>query len=79
MPEAAMHEDDRAEPSKDNVRPTREIPVVKPESVTKPVKEGAYTLLGLRILAADSAHVPAAPLFADRVGQFESRLSSSQP
>jgi hypothetical protein len=64
MPEAAMYEDDRAEPSKDDVRPARESLYMHAESKTHSVKQRADNFLWFRILTWDTAHVPAAMLFA---------------
>lgn len=64
-----MHENHCAMSSQDDVGTAGKSPVMQPESITHSMQQGAHTFLWFRIPAADTTHVPAAMLYADRVGQ----------
>jgi hypothetical protein len=67
MPKAAVHEDNLAAAEKYDVRPTRQILPVQPESVSEPVNQAAEGELRPRVFAPDAPHVGAAPFSADLI------------
>jgi hypothetical protein len=57
VPEAAVHEDDGAEPGQHDVRASGEVFAMQAEAVAEGVEGGADTHFGLRIGGADGRHV----------------------
>ena len=58
VPEAAMHETDSSEPTEDQVRCSRELPIMKTVPETARVQCAAKRQFGFRIPSADSRHHP---------------------
>ena len=58
VPEAAMHEADSSEPAEDQVRCSRELPIMKTVPETACVQCAAQRQFGFRVPAADSRHHP---------------------
>ena len=56
VPEAAMNETDSSEPTEDQVRRPRELPIVKTVPEAARMQRAAEDQLGLRVPAADSCH-----------------------
>ncbi len=56
VPEAAMHETDSAEPTKDQIRRPGEVPVVKTISEAARVQGAAEDQFRLRVPSANSCH-----------------------
>lgn len=67
MPEAAVYKDHRSVLRKYDVGPAGKGFFMQPESVTHTMQDRAHRPLGLSILAANAAHVPAAMLFGESV------------
>ena len=63
VPEAAMHEYSSAMFRQDDVGLAREIGSMQSKAIAHYMEQMSYRELGLCVLAADTAHVPAA-LFA---------------
>jgi hypothetical protein len=62
VPEAAMDKDHLSASSEYQIRLSREITFVEPESVAKPVSKTADQHLWLRIFRPDSTHISASRL-----------------
>ncbi len=56
MPEAPMHQDDRAVPGEDDVRAAGEPTNVQAEAEAVAVERGTDQALGRRVMAADGGH-----------------------
>ena len=56
MPEAAMHEHDLTPPRKDEIRRSRQVSTMQPESVAQAMRQASDNHLRLGRLALDRRH-----------------------
>lgn len=69
VPETAVDKDDRPVSGQHYVGTAGQRLRMQPEAVTQPVQDGPYGALGIRVLPADSGHVPAASFLGQAVHQ----------
>jgi hypothetical protein len=70
MPEATVHKDHSSLCTKDQVWRAGQVGDVEPVAKSAPMQEAANSQFGLRVLAPDCRHVPAALVRANRVQYF---------